>query len=300
MKRGVNLRSFDSLKELEEALAHFAGRAREAMHALERDARQTAEELEGRWRDGERRMRHWQQAYEEARNEEERRYAAHKLEEAEEYLRRTYHLRKLLTERQQQYGRQAEKLKELAGDVTVRARHFLKESVEQLQAYTMVQSSGLALGSPAEKPSFNSTGAGTETGKSALSGYPLPDGYRWVPLDEINLAEIPEDLAFGKTAREEMRYGFGTLEADVLPALKEDLARGSSYFGERDRDSGRDYQDGEQRVYDAFFGHDHIRLERWEGEPQYSITNGRHRIAVARELGWAEIPASTSDVPRKA
>ncbi|MCW3488671.1 hypothetical protein [Dethiobacter alkaliphilus] len=303
MKRGVDLRSFSALKDLEAALGRFAGKAQESLDSAEREVRQAVEELDNHRRLVEHRLRRLQKACEHGGNEKDSRFAVRKMEEAEEALRRIYFLQKQLTDRQQAYRHQADKLRELAAGETVKARHYLTTKLEQLQTYTATQFSGTSssLNTTAGTASGSTLAAGgTETAAGeSLTDFKLPDGYRWVSLGEINLDEIPEDLSFQKTSSDEMKDGFSILQKDVLPALREDPSRDSGYFGERDREAGKDYQNGHQRVYDAFFGHDHIRLERWQGDDVYSITNGRHRIAVARELGWSVIPAGTADVVRK-
>ncbi|MCL0062522.1 hypothetical protein M1N62_06180 [Thermodesulfovibrionales bacterium] len=302
MKGGVDVRSFASLKELEVALGRFAGTTREVMHVVEREIRQTAEELEDRRREAERDLRYWQEAYETAENSEERSRAERKLEEVKESLRHLGYLRGLLIDQQQVYRRQASKLAELATDESIKARHFLKESLDQLQAYAVAQGleSSPSLGSPAAGGArVTAAYSGVEKEKNSLSNFPLPDGYRWVSLNDIDQNEILKDIKFEKTSSERMKAGFHTLKDEILPALKEDPTRDGWYFADRDREAGRQYPDGQQRVYDAFFGQDHIRLERWEGDPYYGITNGRHRILITRELGWRSIPAKTIDVPRK-
>lgn len=306
MKGSVDVRSFTLLKDLEVALGRFADTAREVMYAIEREIRQAAEELEDRRRDEERRARYWQEIYEAVENEEERQQAEYKLEEAGESLHRMHYCRKLLTEQQQDYRRQADKLTELATGESSKARHFLKESLDQLQAYVVVQgsgslpSSGLSLaGGVRTVTPLTAVSSRARQERDPFADFPLPGGYRWVSLDEINQTEIPGDIKFEKISSARMEGGLRTLKDEVLPALKEDPTRDGWYFADRDKEAGRQYPDGQQRVYDAFFGQDHIRLERREGSPQYSITNGRHRILIARELSWESIPAKTVDVPRK-
>lgn len=303
MKGGVDVRSFTALKDLEVALGRFASTAQEVMHAVKREIRQTVEELDDRRRYTERRVKHWRETYEESENKEDRQQALRKLEEAEDSLRRIHYLRKLLADQQQDYQRQADKLTRLTTEESSKARHFLKESLDQLQAYIAVQgpgslsSPGIPAGSASPATPVAETSAGAE--KISLTDFPLPSGYRWVSLAEIDQKEIPADIKFEKISSERMEAGLHTLKDEVLPALKEDTMRDGWYFEKQDRKAGRQYQDGQQRVYDAFFGQDHIRLERWEGESHYGITNGRHRILLARELGWSAIPAKTIDVPQE-
>ena len=46
-----------------------------------------------------------------------------------------------------------------------------------------------------------------------------------------------------------------------------------------------------RRIYDFFYGGEAIRLD-WAGD-HYEINGGKHRIALARELGLPNIPART-------
>jgi hypothetical protein len=85
----------------------------------------------------------------------------------------------------------------------------------------------------------------------------------------------------------------------IQDRLDRPFSDNSAYFERLDRQTGRDYQNGLQRVYEAFFGGQHIRLERWRGEAKWDIINGRHRIEVARELGLEAVPAVTEEVDRR-
>lgn len=130
---------------------------------------------------------------------------------------------------------------------------------------------------------------------------PLPPGFRWVPLAEIEEAELagvesPE--SFKKVPYTEMRAGLETLKSTVLPTIAG--LRGSDArdaLRDLDQANGRDYSSGALRVYEAFFGaHDYIYLTRARHDTKFQVTNGRHRIKVARELGWDSIPAQMKDL----
>jgi len=131
-----------------------------------------------------------------------------------------------------------------------------------------------------------------------LTQYALPPGFRWIPLDEIEVEYVPES-AFHKVNSNTMHEGLARL-GEVLECLQERLTEpftdNSVYFMRLDRRAGRTYEAGLQRVYEAFFGHDRIRLSRIKGSTRWTIDNGRHRIQVARALGWQAIPAEPVEV----
>jgi hypothetical protein len=131
-----------------------------------------------------------------------------------------------------------------------------------------------------------------------LTHYALPPGFRWIPLDEIEIEHLPES-EFHKVSSDTMRVGMEKL-GEVLERLQERLTEpftdNSIYFMRLDRQAGRSYEEGLLRVYEAFFGQDHIRLRRIKGSSHWIIEKGRHRIQVARALGWKAVPAEAVEV----
>jgi hypothetical protein len=131
-----------------------------------------------------------------------------------------------------------------------------------------------------------------------LTHYALPPGFRWIPLDEIEIEHIPES-EFHKVSSNTMQEGLARL-GEVLERLQERLTEpftdNSIYFMRLDRQAGRANEEGLLRVYEAFFGQDHIHLTRIKGSTRWRIDNGKHRIQVARALGWQAIPAEAVEV----
>jgi hypothetical protein len=71
----------------------------------------------------------------------------------------------------------------------------------------------------------------------------------------------------------------------------------SEYFAELDRKGSVPFADGMQRVFDAFLGRwSPIYLCRGSEGGKYTISNGRHRIKIASDLGWLAVPAQVKDV----
>lgn len=125
-----------------------------------------------------------------------------------------------------------------------------------------------------------------------IVGAQLPSGFTWVSLDSISRADdLRPEETFHKVSEKEVVHGFAVLRDEVLPALVSDTAASRDIFYDIDRNKGRAYADGAQRIFEAFFGDDAIVLGKGIGDSLYGVTNGRHRIHVARSLGWPAIPA---------
>jgi hypothetical protein len=75
----------------------------------------------------------------------------------------------------------------------------------------------------------------------------------------------------------------------MRPTIESGPGANGDYWAEYDRARGLDYEHGYQRVYDAFYGTDAIRVN-WDGT-NYDIINGRHRVWLARrmEIDWLPV-----------
>lgn len=188
------------------------------------------------------------------------------------------------------------------------ARHFLREVQEDLrnyQAYTLEESSaaaGIAAAGSGGSGARVEVAAPDVSAATALappmgvaspdSGrYKLPKGFVWFRLD--NIAATPEFalLEWGAVSQAEMRRWFSVLEKEVLEIFETmGTGRRSDYFRALDNRKGATYENGVQRVYDAFFGDAPIMLSGGESGETFKIENGVHRIAVARRLAWEFVP----------
>lgn len=114
-------------------------------------------------------------------------------------------------------------------------------------------------------------------------------GIQNVAVDKIDDSDTyvngPED--FNKVSHEEMMRGLRTLHSEVRPAVENGADK--EYFRNLDQERGHDYPNGTQRIYESFYGHDAIRLDKI-GD-RYIVENGYHRIYVAKELGLDTVPA---------
>lgn len=117
----------------------------------------------------------------------------------------------------------------------------------------------------------------------------VDQGIENVPIDKIDLRDSPIDGPedYHKVSYAEMVDGCKRLNRDVRPQV-ENGADGDS-FAESDAEKGLDYEYGDQRIYDAFYGNSAIRLEKIDDT--YQVVNGYHRLEVARDLGFTTVPA---------
>ena len=127
----------------------------------------------------------------------------------------------------------------------------------------------------------------------ALTQLPLPSGFRWVSLEHISRRDdLGADEGFKKVNESDMRRGFGTLRRQVLPFLESHPEANSHSFLEADGYTPEGAPKPRQQVYEAFFGQGAIALDGPSPDGIFSVTNGRHRIKVARDLGWTAVPVS--------
>jgi hypothetical protein len=122
---------------------------------------------------------------------------------------------------------------------------------------------------------------------------PASQTFRLGNVREVILADLPaiEDINgpgdFHKVSLIEMQAGLQRLQ-EMLPVIQSGAGAGSDYWADYDRAHGLDYPNGSQRVYEAFYGQDAIRVE-CTGEG-YDVIDGRHRIWLARRMGWVRLP----------
>ena len=86
----------------------------------------------------------------------------------------------------------------------------------------------------------------------------------------------------------EMKAGLEKLQ-EMLPIVERGEGTSKDYWASFDTQKGLDYEHGYQRIYEAFYGDDAIRLNH--NGNQYDIVNGRHRIWLAKRMGITNLPA---------
>ena len=303
MAGGIHLNSIRSLEDLALALAVFASDCRETVAAAQADISRCVSTLEDRCRGKLLAIQSLQYDYEHTDEDEhdERSSLRYEIMLAEEAYERARSSLRSAEDAAFEFARAASRAREVADHRIPEACAFLRQKVYELNEYVAAQPGG---GGPAGIAS-----AARDTPASAkvsLTDFALPKGFRWVRLDEIaphEIAALPSAAEFRDVSYEVMKAGLGVLKDKILPALRETGGRADQeYFRRLDEEGGGDAQAGARTVFDAFFGtqfKDYPRVERFKGSPHYSITNGRHRMKVALDLGWDAIPAEAVDVERK-
>jgi hypothetical protein len=184
------------------------------------------------------------------------------------------------------------------------ARQFLMNKVGLLRSYQAVR---LDLDGSPDTPLATARNDVTTPGLGLsswedITQVALPGGFVWVRLDEIALDEelihVRDASDFSKVAYDEMKIGAQRFVDHVLPLVHQDKSVATSeYFAELDRKGSVPFADGMQRVFDAFLGRwSPIYLCRGSEGGKYTISNGRHRIKIASDLGWLAVPAQVKDV----
>jgi len=112
-----------------------------------------------------------------------------------------------------------------------------------------------------------------------------------VPLCDLDYGNNPLVGEFGKggASKTDYRWATETWETVVRPGVRRGMSRGD--FVARDAEHGAQPFRRTADVYDLFLGNsDCIVLSRTRAG-NLDIVNGRHRVAVARELGITHLPA---------
>ncbi|MEN3335563.1 MAG: hypothetical protein V7641_4928 [Blastocatellia bacterium] len=303
MARQASIYNVEALEALDAALARFSANAEEALMAVRPEIDRGLDLLEERRVYWARQVQNWQNEYDSADPEEDDLgYIANQLEEAEEALHNVKRWLNAVEESVHAYARQQRRLNEVALARLDEARAFLRHKVAQLYAYAAGQINPATAGHAPTATAALGMPAASQAPLVDLTQSPLPAGFRWISLAEISPAEmstLPAANEFSKVSYDEVKRGFEVLKDEVLPAIKRDPANASvDYFGQTDRQTGRDEVNGAQRVFHAFFSQigEHIYLDKRAGDPYFSITNGRHRLKVARDLGWTAVPAKAVEV----
>ena len=129
----------------------------------------------------------------------------------------------------------------------------------------------------------------------------LPKGFKWVRLDEISdseLKDVSSETDFRKVSYAEMKNGLERFEKEILSVLTETPKNfNADYFEKIDLKNEDAYLNGKTKIFNVFFGDEFIKVERFAGDSKYeSVVNGRHRLKVAKDLGWKVIPAQVTEV----
>ena len=301
MSPGADVRSLDALPNLATALGRFGERAGEALDEAASSTRRALEQLEDDCRRLAYEVDSLREQYDALSGEEEDAGGLlEQIDDAEERLHDREQALERVEARADAFRRAAERLNAVVRGRIPAACAFLERKYDELCHYTALAPPKLRVGAPSGAGRARSTPPtdSGERGDRDITAFRLPPGFQWISVAEVDPAELDvQDEDFKKVPADEMVRGFRALTQSLLPEIESrGAAADSSFFGDVDRASGTEQSCGLQRVYDAFFGTDPIRLDRRAGGGVWSVTNGRHRLAVARRLGITHVPAQTCEV----
>jgi len=319
MNGDANVR-LEAVRLLEVAFSRFVSKVLSNLQEPALMAESAMSSLEDHQRDLQNRIDEYEAAAEEEENDEDDEgdgsYYRALAARAQEELDRAERVSARLTDKLASYQRAAQSIEALGSVNAPRGIQTLRGIQLDLLSYLSLEadSSGSFAGSdsgtynPTPEALPSSTGAGSPEDDPGAgpdpSQFPLPNGFAWIALSDIDMEEAIIEMAhpeaWKKTTREEMLHGFRTLQRTVLSTLKNfGTGIGRDWFASQDRAKGLTYEEGTERVFDAFFGDEPIVLSRRSGsDGPHEITNGRHRISIALELGWSAIPAIFTDQKR--
>lgn len=210
-----------------------------------------------------------------------------KLQEAEENLKKIDFWINQVADEIQQFKRVNYEVKSHFSNHLPRAITVLEDRLSLIKAILNVQ-----MPSEAKKMSLNSKSTVSESISRDVSYFSLPSGFQWIKLENISHEDdLPIEDGFTKVSKAIMENGFSILKKDVLPALQSEQNDPQNYFLSLDQKNGKNEETGILRIYQAFFGNDCIALDKGRGDGKYGVSSGRHRIAVAKSLGWTAVPA---------
>jgi hypothetical protein len=296
MGESIDLRSTSTLSDLDHALGRFAAAATDALTDADHDAQRRLAMLQERRRVASADVGRLQNAFTAAEGEARAAIGA-ALAEAENKLRVIEHWLARVEEVLCAFHQASQRLSQVANDHTARARHVLQLKQDEIEAYLSTEIVlDQALTVPSQQTTISRVSAAVpRVALASIVSYPLPSGFQWVPLDRLDLSDNlwPEET-FRKVSEDDVRRGFGTLVRDLLPYLSQHPNANGSTFAEVDGYTPEGFPKRRQKAFETFFGSEPIVLDGPRVDGTYSVTNGRHRIDVARTLGWKAIPAKVN------
>ena len=135
----------------------------------------------------------------------------------------------------------------------------------------------------------------------------LPSGFSWIPISQFDQSDLPTNNEFKKgISPSDMSNGLRRLWSELIPMLGENGRSNRVLFEAFDEANGRVDRmgfvrpDSLARLWDVFFDRrwkEYVRVTFDRRSGKWGVDNGRHRIKVARDLGWKFIPGEVISKP---
>jgi len=317
----IQLTNIDTLRDLSNNFKRFGHKTEEYLHALEAELKRTLESMQARVRACQQKVSQKQWEVEQARDalencrsyeddnyqpdcsgeEDELRQALREFETAKRNLDTAKSLYVKVENAIFEFHQHVRRLKDLATTNVNKANAYLENKMSAMEGYRAVQpqsSSTLSASSDAVSSLQREAVTATLFTTNSLSSLPTHNqsdiSGQWAEtrvhnFDISNL--LPEGIQgssdFKKVEFDEMQDGLKKLQ-EMKPIIAQGIGDNRDYWADIDKKKGLDYPNGYQRVYEAFYGTEPIRIVK-DGD-KYDITNGRHRIWAAKQLGIQTLP----------
>lgn len=296
----ANLHSLQSVADLDDALGRYADRATKCLERVEANLRWQLSELAQRREEAEGQVRACRSKCASGSDQDDEE-ADREYREAKDRLQQIRRWERRTLEAEQTYRAVASRFERTLTDQIPKAQVTLRAKSADVSAYLAVQLDGDLLPSSQTVSPRADQGAApnTETPQlDAIVRFSLPAGFRWVSLEHISRRDdLGPKEGFSKVSENDMRRVFGTLRRQLLPYLQLHMEANAGTFREIDGLTAAGIPKARQLAYEVFFGDGAIVLDWFEAYAAFSVTNGRHRIKVARDLGWPAVPARVAQSP---
>ncbi len=311
----VNVRSIDTLEELQASLNRYADQSQTTLEAVQREVQRTLDWLDER-------VRHWQNEVQRGQDEVRRTRAAYercmasgdrdhppscggeeqaiydarrRLAQAEADARMAAEARKAVLAEAEAYQREAVRLRALVQGDTPKAVATLREKVAVLRSYA-----GGATGAAGLSASAPSGASLRRDDAAPVDALPAPSGFREQPIQLLHPEIRPVALALidlsdspirGAADFRKVPHAQMVDSLSKLTQVQQWIEQGATdqWLWEIAQERGLSGVQGYHNIYHVFYGDEAIALEKVGNG--YRVLNGYHRLAVAIELGLTTIPA---------
>lgn len=178
--------------------------------------------------------------------------------------------------------------------------HELPKCKSELAHRERIMERLTSLGMPDTSRENASQSGATHTGQSPTVLKNIHNEDKWIDrgIISVSVEDLPNpegisgDADFKKVSSEDMQKGLLQLQ-EIQTAIKTGSGVDGDYWTQVDNSKGLEYEHGYRRIYDAFFGEGAIKLTKVGNS--YDITNGRHRIWLAKRMGLKTLPARVTE-----
>ncbi|WP_433580285.1 hypothetical protein [Nocardia brasiliensis] len=284
-------------RDLDKYLRDVESSERTAGYAQRRVEQELAQENRAR----ERKLREAQAAYDACCRTEDADCSGPRraLERAERALAAVHRAERMYAAATAEYSAAAGRFARVRVALSLETTQLLGLIAKDLDAYNRASSAvGTVPSGNGPAVSAPSGGAVTPTGATERIALDtpagFPDGYAMIPLSALDTAAtggakpLPADVS-----KSDLEWALNAFHTVIVPALR--LGKDIEYFRARDQDERRCGARSYADTYTWFLGSDEALQVGRQPDGGFTVHNGFHRIAIARQLGLASVPARVVD-----